>query len=115
MANKFTGIGLFAAGAAIGGVVGVLYAPRAGKHTRTRLRNSANQALHRAGEVRDDVRSYVSELVDDVSEAMAPTIASCKETATVSSERVLQTLDKVRERMDEGRERVEKYIRSVAS
>ena len=115
MSDKLKGLGLFAAGAAIGGAVALLYAPRAGRHTRARIRNSANQTLHRAEEVRDGVRTYVSELVDDVSEAIAPTIESCKKTATVSSDTVLQALDKVRERMDNGRERVENFFRSVAS
>jgi len=115
MSDKLKGLGLFAAGAAIGGAVALLYAPRAGRHTRARIRNSANQTIHRVEEVGDGVRSYLSELVDDVSEAIAPTIASCNQTETVSSHTVLDALDKVRERMDSGRKRVENFIRSVAS
>ena len=115
MAKKLTAIGCFAAGAGIGAAMALLYAPRAGKHTRARLRNSANRTLHRVEEVQNDVRSYMSELVDDASEMFATSLASGKEAAKASKEHVLQTFDKVRECVDEGRERVEQYIRSVAT
>jgi gas vesicle protein len=107
MRNKLTGIGLFAAGAGIGAAIALLYAPRAGKHTRARLRNTANRAVDRLEEVRDDVRSHMSDWVDEASEAIASNIASGKETG----ERVLEN---VRERFQEGKERVEQYVRSVA-
>jgi gas vesicle protein len=115
MANKTTTIGLLVAGAGIGAAVALLYAPRAGKHTRARLRNSANRTLHRIEEVQKDVQSFVAELVDDASEVIASNLASGKEAVKVSSESALRTFDKVRECVDEGRERVEQYIRSVAS
>jgi gas vesicle protein len=107
MSSKLTGIGLFAAGAGIGAAIALLYAPRAGKHTRARLRNTASRAVDRLEEVRDDVRSHMSEWVDEASEAIASNIASGKETG----ERVLED---VRERFQEGKERVEQYVRSVA-
>jgi len=107
MANKLAGIGLFAAGAGIGAAAALLYAPRAGKHTRARIRNTTNRAVNRLEEVRDDVRSHMSEWVDEASEAIASNIACGKE----SSARVL---DEVRDRLQEGRERVEQYVRSVA-
>ena len=113
--NKLTGLGLFTAGVGIGAAAALLFAPRAGKHTRRRLRNSANRTLNRLEEVRDDVRACMSELVDETSEVIAAGITSGKETAKEGSEHVLHTLDKVRERMEEGRARVEEYIRSVAS
>jgi gas vesicle protein len=115
MTKKFTAIGCFAAGAGIGAAVALLYAPRAGKHTRARLRNSANRTVHRIEEVQNDVRSYMSELVDDASEVIATNLACGKEAAKASKEQVLQTFDKVRGYVDEGRERVEQYIRSVAT
>jgi gas vesicle protein len=92
MANKKLGLGCFLAGAGIGAVTALLYAPRAGKHTRQRIRNSAN-----------DVRAYVSERVDETSETLASTIAAGR-----------GALGKVRERVEEGRDRVGEFVRSVA-
>jgi gas vesicle protein len=114
MANKLKGIGCFAAGAGVGAVVALLCAPRSGKHTRARIRNSANRTLHRAAEMREDVRAYMSEMADDASETVASGIGTCKQSAGASGERIKQTLGKVRERIDHGRERVEQYVRSIA-
>jgi gas vesicle protein len=115
MSNKLTTLGFFAAGIGIGAAAALLYAPRAGRHTRARLRNSANRTLHRVEEVQNDVRACVSELVDDASEVIAANLASGKDAAKASKERVLHTFDKVRECVDEGREKVEQYIRAVAT
>ena len=114
MAKNLTGLGCFAVGAGIGAALGILYAPRAGKHTRARLSSSANRTLHRVDEMRQDVRGYMSELVDDVAETVVSSIGTCKEAGGEGGERVNQTLDKVRERIDRGRERVEEYVRSLA-
>jgi gas vesicle protein len=113
MDNKLSAIGYFAAGAGVGAVLGLLFAPRAGKHTRTRLRNSANETLHRVEEAGANVREYMTELVDDVKETFAAGVGACKQTAEGSTERVKEALDQVRERIDSGRERVEEYVRSV--
>ena len=49
------------AGVAIGALVGVLYAPAKGSKTRKRVINKANA-------YKDDLRSKIEDLVDDVSE-----------------------------------------------
>jgi len=115
MANKVKAIVSFAAGAGIGAAIALLYAPRAGKHTRARLLNSAVRARHRAEEVRDDVRAHMLEWVDETSEVIASNIAAGKDKAIEAKERVLQVLETTRERMDEGKERIEAFIRSAAS
>jgi gas vesicle protein len=115
MANKVNAIVSFAAGAGIGAAIALLYAPRAGKHTRARLRNSAVRAGHRLEEVREDVRAHMSEWVDETSEVIASNIEAGKEKAIEGRERVVQVLEKARERMDEGKERIEAFIRSAAS
>ena len=112
--NKLTGLGFFAAGAGIGAVVALLYAPRAGKHTRRRIRNTTNRTLNEITEIRDDLRASMSEWVDETSETIASSIAEGRETLKGGTDAVRSTLDKVRERMEEGRERVEEYVRSVA-
>jgi len=115
MRNKLTGVALFAAGAGIGIGVGLMCAPRAGKHTRTRILNSANRARHRVEEVRDEVRVHMGEWLDEASEALASNIAAGKEKASEGGERVKELMHNVRERLDQGKERVEAYVRSVAS
>ena len=102
MANKIKGISFIAAGAGVGAVVALLYAPRTGKQTRARIRKSANHTLHRAAEIGEDMRAYV-----------ASGIGTCKQTAEAGGERIKQTLGKVREEIDKGRERVVKYVRSA--
>jgi len=115
MSDVLKKIGFLAAGAGIGATVVLLTAPRSGKHTRARIRNSANRTVHRIEEIRDDVRSTMSEMIDDTSEAIASAISSGRHATRFSAECVEETLDKVRHRMDEGRKRVEGYIRSFAS
>jgi gas vesicle protein len=86
-----------------------------GKQARRRLRKSADRTLDRLEEVRDDLRSCMSDWVEETSEVVASSIATGKEKAKEGSDYVVRTLDKVRDCMEDGRERVEKYIRSVAS
>lgn len=114
MANKLAAVGCFAVGAGVGAALGLLFAPRAGKHTRARIRNSANRTLHRVEEIGEDVRGYMSELVDDVSETIVSSIGTCKQSVEGKREDVEKALNNVRERIDKGRERVEEYVRSVS-
>ena len=46
------GLGWFLAGLGIGAVIGVLYAPKAGKETREDLLNAAREAKDKAAELR---------------------------------------------------------------
>jgi gas vesicle protein len=112
--NKLTGLGCFAVGAGIGAVVALLYAPRAGTHTRRRIRNTANRTLNEITEIRDDLRASMSGWVDEPSETIAPSMAAGRETLKEGTDSVRSTLEKVRERMEEGRDRVEQYVGSVA-
>ena len=112
MNTKLTAFGGFVVGAGIGVTLGLLFAPRAGKHTRARLRNSASRTLQRVDEIRENVREHMSELVDDVSETVVSSIGGCKEIGSESGERVQKVLGQVRESIDKGRERVEEYVRS---
>ena len=114
MPSKLNGIVAFAAGVGIGAFIALLYAPRAGKHTRARLRNSAIRTRQRIDEVRDEVRAHMSEWVDETSEVIASNIAAGTEKAIERKERLVQVLERARERMDEGKERIEAFIRSAA-
>jgi gas vesicle protein len=115
MSKTLSGIGLFVAGAGIGAAVALLYAPRSGKHTRARIRNSANRTLNRVEELRDDLNAHLSEWVDETSEVIASSIVSCRQAADAGGERVREALNAVHLRMDKCRERIEEYVRSVAS
>src|SRR5204862_8011922 len=107
-------LGCFAAGAGLGALVALLYAPRAGKHTRRRIRNTANRTLYEMTEIRDDLRASMSEWVDETSETIASSIAAGRETLKEGADNVRSTLERGQERMEEGRDRVEAYVRSVA-
>lgn len=114
MNKKLTAVGCFTVGAGIGVTLGLLFAPRAGKHTRARLCNSASRTLNRVDEIRENVRGRLSELVDDVSETVVSNIGGCSQTGSENGARVQKVVDQVRERIDRGRERVEEYVRSFA-
>jgi gas vesicle protein len=100
--KKLLGIGLFAAGAGIGAAVALLYAPRAGKHTRARIRDGANRAVNRLEEMKDGARNNVAEWVDEAREAANAKLACGKE-----------VVGKVRDGIDEGRARVGEFVKSV--
>ena len=91
--NKLKGLGLFAAGAGIGAAIALLYAPRAGKHTRRRIRNTANRTLNEIAGVRDDVRACMSEWMDETSETIASSMASGRETLKAGSDNVMRISD----------------------
>lgn len=101
--RKLTALGIFALGAGLGTGVALLYAPRSGKHTRRKIRNSANRALGQLEDMREDIQKRMSDWVDDASDL----ITSSKETAKGAFETV-------RSRVEDGKERVGRYIRAVA-
>lgn len=60
--ERSNGILGFLAGAAVGAVLGVLFAPRSGKETRERIRN-------KAGETKDDVDELIGKARDEWAKA----------------------------------------------
>jgi gas vesicle protein len=61
-------IGLLA-GAIIGGVVTLLFAPKSGKETRKIIKNTAGEAVEKVAEVAYAVKEKTGEVVDKVEEA----------------------------------------------
>lgn len=59
------GLGWFLAGLGIGAVIGVLYAPKAGKETREDLLNSAREAKEKAAEYVEQGRQKAADLVEE--------------------------------------------------
>jgi len=62
--NGVSGLGWFLAGLGLGALVGVLYAPKAGKETREDLVASALDAKDRAAVLASQGKQQVSEYVD---------------------------------------------------
>ena len=61
------GVGLLA-GAAIGGVLALLYAPQSGKETREMIKQRAATARDRVGDYAEEVKEYASGAVERVKE-----------------------------------------------
>ncbi|GGA75015.1 general stress protein [Edaphobacter acidisoli] len=68
--NGISGLGWFVAGLSIGALVGVLYAPKAGKETREDLVASALDAKDRAAVLAQQARDRAAELAAQGKEQM---------------------------------------------
>jgi gas vesicle protein len=101
--SKIHHLGWFLAGLGVGAVVGILYAPKAGRETREDLANSARegteyvrtrakQAAEQASVYVDKGREKVSDLVDK------------------GKEQVGQYVDRSREVVDRGRAQWEEFV-----
>jgi gas vesicle protein len=112
--RKIAALGIFAAGAGIGAVAALLLAPRTGKQTRRRIRNTANEALNRIEDVREDLRNRMTDWAEEASDAIVSGLTCGKVAAREGGEQVTQALERVKEAMEDGRQRVERYVRSVA-
>lgn len=62
-------LGIFAAGAVLGGGVALLLAPKSGRETRQNLKGKASELTHRigesAGEIAEEVRDAVAHRVEE--------------------------------------------------
>jgi len=86
------GLGWFLAGLGIGAVIGVLYAPKAGKETREDLLNGAREARDKAAELVEQGRKRASDLVEE------------------GRRQAQETIDKGREYYDKGRTQWAQYV-----
>lgn len=66
MSKKKNGWGKFVLGAAVGGTLGVLFAPKSGKETRKELKDKASELIAKAKEI--DVREVKDKMIDKVNE-----------------------------------------------
>jgi len=62
--NGSGGLGWFVAGLSLGALLGVLYAPKAGKETREDILNGAREARERAEELIEQGKQKASDLVE---------------------------------------------------
>jgi gas vesicle protein len=87
-----SGIGWFLAGLGIGAVIGVLYAPKAGKETREDLLNGAREARDKAAELVEQGKQKAAELVEE------------------GKQKAQESFDKGREYYDKGRTQWTQYV-----
>ena len=69
--SKKSGFGKLALGVAIGGALGVLFAPKSGKETRKALKEKTEELLDKvkeldAKEVKDEIEKIVSDIIDEI-------------------------------------------------
>ena len=69
--RKLTALGILALGAGIGASVAILYAPRAGKHTRRKIMLSANKALNQLEDMRENSQGQMTEWMDGATHLIA--------------------------------------------
>jgi gas vesicle protein len=62
--NKINGLAWFVAGLGVGALVGILYAPKAGRELREDLANGTRQAADKMGDLVGKGREHVGEYVD---------------------------------------------------
>ena len=86
------GLGWFLAGLGIGAVIGVLYAPKAGKETREDLLNGAREARDKAAELVEQGKQKAAELVEE------------------GKQKAQESIDKGREYYDKGRTQWTQYV-----
>jgi gas vesicle protein len=60
----------FLGGAAVGAVVGLLFAPKAGTHTRRDIRKFSKKAVDQLEDLQSDIRDQISESRDQVVRAI---------------------------------------------
>jgi gas vesicle protein len=86
------GFGWFLAGLGIGAVIGVLYAPKAGKETREDLLNGAREARDKAADLVEQGKQKASEMVEE------------------GKQKAKESIDKGREYYDKGRTQWTQYV-----
>ena len=84
-------VGIFCAGAGIGVVAGLLYAPRSGKHTRKQLKRFAGHKMDQVEGFRDEMLSRATDGFDRM-----------RNTVNANCEAVAHAFDGVRKRFDSG-------------
>ena len=88
------GIGLIA-GAIIGGVIALLYAPQSGKKTRQLIKDKATEVVdtvkEETGEVKDKVTKFVDEVKEETS-GVVDTVEEAVSGANRKSKAVVKTI-----------------------
>lgn len=108
--NGSSGFGWFLAGLGIGAIIGVLYAPKAGKETREDLINGAREAKEHAEELIEQGRQKASEYAEQGRQYYEQGRQKATELVEEGKRQAGAYADKGREYYDKGRTQWSQYV-----
>ncbi|HEY5056112.1 MAG TPA: YtxH domain-containing protein [Acidobacteriaceae bacterium] len=108
--NGSNGLGWFLAGLGIGALVGVLYAPKAGKETREDLLNGAREAKERADALMEQGRQKAGEYADQGRQYYEQGKQKASELVEQGKQQAGAYADKGREYYEKGRTQWSQYV-----
>ena len=105
-----SGLAWFLAGLGIGTLVGVLYAPKAGRETREDLLTSARDAQAKAADLADQARQKAGEYVETGKQYVEQGKQKAAELVEEGKRQAKESVDKGREYYDKGRTQWTQYV-----
>jgi gas vesicle protein len=104
-----SGLGWFLAGLGIGTLIGVLYAPKAGKETREDIVNSAMEAKEKAAVLVEQGRQKANEYVEQGKQYVEQGRQKAAELVEQGKQQAKESVDKGREYYEKGRTQWTQY------
>ena len=89
--SKTDAVGFFITGAAVGAVVGLVFAPKTGAQTRKDIRRFSKKAVTQLDDLQTDIREQITEGYDQV----------------------MEVFDNVKEYVEDGKNKLQKMIRTA--
>jgi gas vesicle protein len=108
--NGTSGLGWFLAGLGFGTLIGVLYAPKAGKETREDIANSALEAKQKAAELVEQGKQKANEYVEQGKQYVEQGKQKASELVEQGKQQAAASIDKGREYYDKGRTQWTQYV-----
>ncbi|MDP9051095.1 MAG: YtxH domain-containing protein [Acidobacteriota bacterium] len=105
-----SGMAWFLAGLGIGTLVGVLYAPKAGKETREDLANATRDAQARAADLVDQGRQKANEYVEQGKQYVDQGKQKAAQLVEQGKQQASASIDKGREYYEKGRTQWSEYV-----
>lgn len=110
--NETSGFGWFLAGLGLGALIGVLYAPKAGKETREDIVNGAMEAKDKASELVEQGRQKANEYVEQGRQVANEYVEQGKQYVEQGRQKAAELVEEGRRQargsMDKGREYYER-------
>ena len=103
------GLGWFLAGLGIGTLIGVLYAPKAGKETREDIANSALEAKQKAAEMVEQGKQKANEYVEQGKQYVEQGRQKAADLVEQGKQQAAASIDKGREYYEKGRSQWTQY------
>jgi gas vesicle protein len=105
-----SGLGWFLAGLGVGALIGVLYAPKAGKETREDLANAARDAQEKAAELVEQGKQKANEYVEQGKQYVEQGKKKAAELVEEGKRQAKESVDKGREYYEKGRTQWTQYV-----